>query len=268
MTMGGVGSKRTNRWLKPLTGLSLCALLVGSVGVLAADSVKRPLTHADYDAWKTISSQTLSKDGRYLAYFVMPEEGDGELIVRNLATGKEWRHARGGRGGAGAGAPAAGAEAPAAAARGGRPFFTADGRFLVFNSSPTKLETEAAKAAKKKPEEMPRPGMAVMELATGVVTTTPRVRSFQVPEEGASWIAYSMEPKAEPGAGQRAQVPAQPQASSCGRPRPGEPAGLAAAGAAAAGAAAQVNQPRADVGSELICAQFGGWQAAGFGRCQ
>ncbi len=102
------------RWLRPLCGLSLLALLVGSVGVMAADSVKRPLTHADYDAWRSISSQTILRDGRFLAYFVMPEEGDGEIVVRNLVTNKEWRHARGGRGGTGAaggGAPAA----PAAA---------------------------------------------------------------------------------------------------------------------------------------------------------
>src|SRR5205823_14958281 len=111
------------------------------------DAVKRPLTHADYDSWQSISSQTLSRDGRFLAYFVMPAEGDGEIVVRNLGTGKEWRHVRGGRAAPAAAAPP-GPPDLAAAARGTRPIFTADGRYLVFNSAPTKPEIAAAKAAK------------------------------------------------------------------------------------------------------------------------
>lgn len=243
--------RRPAYWLRPLAGLSLLALLVGSVGVLAADAVKRPLTHADYDGWQTISSQTLSRDGRFLAYFVMPAEGDGEIVVRNLVTGKEWRHARGGRPSTGAAASGALPEI-AAAARGGRPLFTADGRYVVFNSSPTKGEMADAKAAKKKADEMPRPGMAVMDLATGQVKVTQRVRSFQVPEDGSSWIAFSMDPKSEPGTGQRAQAqtpePAQtPPAGVRGQGRRG-----GGGGRAGAGAPAQANQPRPQVGSDLV----------------
>ena len=234
---------------RPLCGLSLLILLIGSVAVPAADTVKRPLTHADYDSWRTISSQTLSRDGRYLAYFVMPEEGDGEIVVRNLVTGKEWRHARGGRN------PAAPAEtgAPpnvAAAARGVRPFFTADGRFLVFNSAPTKTETDAAKAAKKKADEMPRAGIGVMDLASGHVTTTERVRSFQVPEDGSSWIAYSMEPKTEAGAGQHCRAQPQAQAAVPGSSGQGEPTEPAARPARQARRHGQSARP--DVGSDLI----------------
>src|SRR5438105_9947641 len=50
---------------------------------------KRPLTHNDYDGWRHIQNQQLSNDGHYLAYAVFPQQGDGELIVRDLVTGKE-----------------------------------------------------------------------------------------------------------------------------------------------------------------------------------
>src|SRR5271170_322297 len=76
--------------------LRVCALLISlaAFGPLAAfgqPAAKRPLHHRDYDAWRTIQGQILSGDGKFLAYSIFPEEGDGEIVVRNLATGKELR---------------------------------------------------------------------------------------------------------------------------------------------------------------------------------
>ena len=66
---------------------------LGLVLLLASQLLaeKRPLNHADYDGWKHIQNQQLSNDGRYLAYAVFPQEGNGELILRDLKTGKETR---------------------------------------------------------------------------------------------------------------------------------------------------------------------------------
>src|ERR1700733_15425907 len=79
-----------------LRSLRVCALLISlaAFGPLAAfgqPAAKRPLHHRDYDAWRTIQGQILSADGKFLAYSMFPEEGDGEIVVRNLATGKERR---------------------------------------------------------------------------------------------------------------------------------------------------------------------------------
>ena len=65
---------------------------------------KRPLTHADYDGWRSVQLPALSHDGRYLAYNLMPSDADGEFVVRNLATGGEHRVARGKAGPAAGGA--------------------------------------------------------------------------------------------------------------------------------------------------------------------
>lgn len=43
---------------------------------------KKVLTHDLYDSWKSIRSPMLSKDGKWLAYQVAPQVGDGVLIVR------------------------------------------------------------------------------------------------------------------------------------------------------------------------------------------
>src|SRR5262245_60764696 len=67
----------------------------GQAGGRAA--AKRPLTHQDYDGWRSIQGQTISRDGKFIAYAMIPQDGDGEIVVRNLATGVEWSHGRGWR---------------------------------------------------------------------------------------------------------------------------------------------------------------------------
>jgi hypothetical protein len=71
--------------------LCIAAVASGQPSVPA----KRPLTHADYDGWKSVQVPTLSRDGRFLAYNLMPSDADGEFVVRNLATGGEHRVGRG-----------------------------------------------------------------------------------------------------------------------------------------------------------------------------
>src|SRR5450432_3921818 len=65
----------------------VCACFLVSLAIGA----KRPINPKDFDSWRSISGQTLSHDGHYLAYGLFPQEGDGEVIVRNLVTGKETR---------------------------------------------------------------------------------------------------------------------------------------------------------------------------------
>ena len=55
----------------------------------------RPITHDAYDGWKSIQGVTLSRDGAWLAYALTPQDGDGELVVRHLATGKDAADDRG-----------------------------------------------------------------------------------------------------------------------------------------------------------------------------
>ena len=81
---------RSERMLRRPVLLSL-PLFAIAVAAIAQSTAKRPLNHRDYDSWRTIQSQVLSRDGKFLAYTLFPEEGDGQLVVRNLATGKEVR---------------------------------------------------------------------------------------------------------------------------------------------------------------------------------
>src|SRR5690242_20930862 len=61
----------------------------------SAPLTKRALTHQDYDSWRSILAQQISRDGKFVAYAYQPEDGDGEVVVRNIATGIDWRAPRG-----------------------------------------------------------------------------------------------------------------------------------------------------------------------------
>ena len=139
--------------------------------VLSGPQAKKPVTYDIYDSWRSIRGTQVSRDGVWLAYALVPQDGDGELVVRNLKNGTEYR-----------------------TPRGNNPTISADGKYVIFAIAPLKAEVDKAKKEKKKPEEQPKSGLGIMDLATGAVKTVDRVKSFKVPEERSSHIAYLMEP--------------------------------------------------------------------------
>ena len=181
-----------------------------------APAAKRPLTHQDYDSWRSILAQQVSRDGKFVAYAYVPQDGDGEIVVRNIATGVDWRAPRGYR------PPVPPPDDPgtniaefqAEQARLLRPVFTADSRFVVFSTEPTKAEVNKAKKEKKKPEDMPKNGLSIMDLSNGTVKRIERVKTFRVPEDGSGFIAYLLEAPQSP-------ARTEPSAVAPGKAEPG-----------------------------------------------
>src|SRR5678815_2043323 len=175
----------------------VCAFALMASMVLAQQTTapKRPLTHQDYDSWRSILAQQVSRDGKFVAYAYTPQDGDGEIVARNIATGVDWRAPRGFR------PPLPPPDDPgtnvaefqAEQARLLRPVFTADSRFLVFSTEPTKAEVTKAKKDKKKPEDMPKNGLSIMDLSNLSLIHIERVKTFRVPEDGSGFIAYQLE---------------------------------------------------------------------------
>lgn len=185
-------------------------------------ATKRALTHQDYDSWRSIVAQQVSRDGKFVSYAYVPQDGDGEIVVRNVATGVDYRAPRGYR------PPVPPPDDPgtniaefqAEQARLLRPVFTADSKFLVFSTEPGKAELTKAKKEKKKPEDMPKNALSIMDLSTGTVTRVERVKTFRVPEDGSGFIAYLSEPvpEAKPS---EANASASPSPSPAPRPARG-----------------------------------------------
>ena len=159
----------------------------------AGEPSRRPLEPRDFDGWRTVATPQLSRDGRWLAYSWMPQDADGDLVVREVAGTREIR------------VPVGTQPPPPAAAdenqnpeappprRNIRIAFTSDGRFAVASSFPAQEETARARKEKRKPEEMPRGGLLIVRLADGEVTRIADVKGFQVPARGGAWVAYQKE---------------------------------------------------------------------------
>ena len=207
--------------IRSFPGLALVVcLLVVSVGLSAQTPAKRPISYDAYDGWKTIQGTKISRDGTWLVYVLSPQDGDSELVVKNLKTGAESRQPRG-----------------------REPVITADDKFVVFTIAPVKAEVDKAKKEKKKPEEQPKNGLGVLNLATGQVFTADRVKSFKVAEESGRFAAYLLEaPVKKPEVKPEAKPDAKPEAKAEAKPEPKpEP-----------GAEKKPKEKKKDPGTELV----------------
>jgi dipeptidyl aminopeptidase/acylaminoacyl peptidase len=168
----------------------VCAAVLASCAVWAVHAqtpAKRPLTYDVVDSWRAIQGTTLSRDGRWLAYALTAPGDDGELVVRDLTVGQEFR-----------------------SPRGTSPAFTPDGRFVVFTIAQMKEDEEKDRRANRANSErggenqtaagegrgrgaarnQPKTGMGIMTLPDGKVTAFDKVGSFSVPAESSEWLAY------------------------------------------------------------------------------
>ncbi len=180
----------------------------------------RPLTQADYDRWVTVQGTVLARDGRWVAYTLAPQVGDGPLVVRATRGTTEYRVPRGF-----VGRPQlavnvdSGFTAPP-------PAFSADGRVLAALTYAPQAEYERARREKRKTPLTP--SLAVVSLADGRVESIPRVRSVAMPREAGGWMAYLLEPT------DTTALRAMARRDSSARPTGAPPGGGAPAGSAAA----------------------------------
>ncbi|HEY6212281.1 MAG TPA: prolyl oligopeptidase family serine peptidase [Vicinamibacterales bacterium] len=163
----------------------LAAVLVWCVGISAQTPHKKPITHDVYDSWKSIQGTKISRDGVWVAYALVPQDGDGELVVRNLKTNAEYR-----------------------APRGRDPIITPDGKFVVFTKAPIKADVDKARKAASRPggrgsrgdTDAPKSGVGFVDLSSGQVTTlAEHVKSFKLPEDPVRFVAYLTQPEAASG---------------------------------------------------------------------
>ncbi|MGI8498141.1 MAG: prolyl oligopeptidase family serine peptidase [Gemmatimonadaceae bacterium] len=208
--------------------MRLARFLVGIVAIASAaaaqPSARKPLTPDVFDRWRSIQGEKISNDGKWFVYSLVPQAGDGELVVKALpgsdGKGSEYRHSRGfiGRPEIRAGAQSrTGYRAPES-------LITADGKFVVFSIDPPRADVERARREKKKPADQPKASLGILRTADGNVVVIPNVKSFRVAKDGSRHVAYLLEPRdsASLEKGARDSVAPVPAAAATpgGRPRP------------------------------------------------
>ncbi|MBN9119715.1 MAG: S9 family peptidase [Planctomycetes bacterium] len=159
----------------------------------AATGAKKPLTLAEVDSWRSIRFAALSPDGKWFAHRVGPNEGEGELILRNIADGKERKFS----GGSGFGVT----------------LFSLDSKWFGFTYTPP---TKGGPTGGTRPKAK----IVLVNLASGEKTEIEGGGAFRFNGEAATYIAYRKvaEPPAAPttpgGPAGPAPAPVAPSAGS------------------------------------------------------
>ena len=160
------------------TMLMVMALVVAT-GAFAA---KPPIDHSVYDGWKSVSGLTVQNDGEWARWTVAPQEGDLVLHLYNTRTGKTYDLER-----------ASGAK------------ISEDGTKLVYRIAPTFQETRQAKIDKKKPNEMPKDSLGILDLTTGKIDKYPMIKAFKTGEKLSGYVAFQEAEKPAP----KKEIPGQ-----------------------------------------------------------
>ncbi len=135
-----------------------------------AQDGKIPVSHDDYDNWKSVSRQQLSNDGKWASWEVNPQKGDGMLYLRDLESGRQ-----------------------DTVPRGGSASFSPGSRYLAFSINPPENMVRQAKVDKKKDREMPKDSLGIIILPGLTRIMEGRVKSFALPEEESGWMVYHKE---------------------------------------------------------------------------
>ncbi len=149
-------------------GLLLSLLFFTVITTIA--QTKKPLDHSVYDQWQSVQQPLISADGKWVVYLINPQEGDGELIIQS--TDGVYKKI---------------------VARGYNHVISEDSRYVVFKIRPLFKDTRDARIKKKRPDDMPKDSLAMIELGKDSVWKTPRVKTYKTPEKAGGWVAYHLE---------------------------------------------------------------------------
>ena len=210
---------RRSRLVLSIVVLALVPLFGPAASMQQAS--KRPIEVEDVVAWKAMGATTLSADGQWFGYRLTPQEGDAEVVLKQVRGTKELKFPAGeqptGDAGGGRGGAAGGAGASLA--------FSEDGKWAAFTSYPT----HAAALRLKRQRRPIQSSVTLVNLASGEKKEYPKIRRFAFSGETSGWIAmqrFGPDAPAGGGGGGAAAAPAAGRGAGGGaaadRPRGGD----------------------------------------------
>jgi dipeptidyl aminopeptidase/acylaminoacyl peptidase len=184
---------------------------------------KRPIQIEDVIAWKTLGTPVLSSNGQWFGYRLAPQEGDADVVFRQVRGDKEWKFPAGEQpqpdaGGGGRGGPGVATASLA---------FSEDGKWAAFTSYPTRAAAQRLRRQRRPIQS----SVTVVNLATGDKQEYPKIRRFAFSGESSAWIALHRYGPDAPAGGGTAAAPAPgggrgtPPAGAAGGTAPDRPRG-------------------------------------------
>lgn len=152
----------------------LLFILVGIVVSLQAQSnEKKRISAGDYPLWNTISGENVSNDGKKVAFALNPQQGDGNLLYRDLRN-----------------------NITDTLPRGTRAAFDFNSSVLVFHIQPPRDSVLKAKRSKVKMEDMPADSLGILRISDKKIYRFPDVKSYSMPETATGWLAFLVKAQA------------------------------------------------------------------------
>jgi dipeptidyl aminopeptidase/acylaminoacyl peptidase len=202
-------------------------LLLLITAASASGQERRALEHADYDSWNRIRDDVLSADGAWLAYRLVPGDGDATLVIRSLTDDRSFT-----------------------VERGASPRFSADSRYVVALVEPMHSAVDAAKEDDDSDGDAPRDSLSIIDLSDFSAASVANVRSFTMPEDEGDWFAYLLEEEEDASDEEGAEEAGAGEVEA-GQAGAGQ-AGAGEAGAGEAEADEGESPPRLDDGTTLV----------------
>ena len=128
---------------------------------------KKPLTTNDFAAWKVIDNPIISGDGKYSAFEINPQKGDGNLVVKPIDSKKE-----------------------DSLPRGYAASFSPESDFIVYKIKQPADSIRSAKKKKLKKDEMPKDSIGIFVFKHHRIYSFPNLKQFSLPKENAKWVAF------------------------------------------------------------------------------
>lgn len=148
----------------------LMTQLLWVVPLLVWADGKKPLDFSVYDGWKSLSSYSISNDGKWISYEINPQDGDGFIYLYNVEQQKL-----------------------DSVARGKSAAFSVDGNFWAFSIKAQKDTLRKLELDKVKKDKFPKDSLYVRNLTNGAIKTFPEVKKFTVSKDGGDWLAFLLE---------------------------------------------------------------------------
>ena len=118
--------------------------------------------------WKVLNNPIISSDGKYSAFEINPQKGDGKLVVKTYRFEKR----------------------RFTFARGYAASFSPESDFIVYKIKQPADSIRSAKKKKVKKELMPKDSIGILVFKHHKVYAFPNLKQFSLPKENAKWVAF------------------------------------------------------------------------------
>ncbi len=152
-------------YIRTIVTILLCTIILS---LAAQEKEKRALTIDDFARWETIKNPMISNNGKYVAYEIGPQKGDGKLVLYSDKSTVSFERGTGAE-------------------------FGSENDFIVFKIKPTENEVREAKIKKVKKEEMPKDSLGIYIFNDNLVIKFAQLKSFKVADDNSSFVAFLLE---------------------------------------------------------------------------